>query len=76
MLIIAGMPGGKQFAMLSVSYEPLIREAAIAFHFSRYSGVSFGAVAPRPCEPSDVGAERVGGGNGPAGRGGGAGAPG
>ena len=48
--------------------EPLMRDAASTFHFARYSGVSFGASAPRPCEPSDVGDERVGGGNGSLGR--------
>src|SRR6185503_18222305 len=68
MLIIAGMPGGRQFAMLSYSYEPLMREAAIKFHFARYAGVSFGASGPRPCEPSAVGEERVGGGSGSTGR--------
>jgi len=38
-----------------------MRDAAMTFHFARYSGVSFGASAPRPCEPSAVGDERVGG---------------
>src|SRR6476646_9319954 len=69
------MPGGRQFAMLSYSYEPEIRDFAITFHFARYCGVSFGASGPRPCEPSAVGDERVGGGSGSPGRGGGGRAP-
>jgi hypothetical protein len=74
-LIIAGIPGGRQFAMLSYSYEPLMRDAAITFHFARYSGVSFGASGPRPCDPSAVGDERVGGGSGSFGRRAGGAAP-
>ena len=35
MLIIAGMPGGRQLWMLSNSYEPLMRDAAMTFHFAR-----------------------------------------
>ena len=54
--------------MLSYSYEPLMRDAAMTFHLAKYSGVSFGASGPRPCEPSDVGEERVGGGSGSFGR--------
>jgi hypothetical protein len=61
---MAGMPGGKQLAMLSYSYDPLVRDAAMTSHRAMYSGVSFGALGLRPCDPSEVGAERVGGGGG------------
>src|SRR5262245_2119808 len=63
-LITYRIPGRQHFAWLCCSYEPLMRDFATTFHFARYSGVSFGASGPRPCEPSAVGDERVGGGNG------------
>ena len=47
-----------------------MRALLIACHFARYSGVSFGALAARPREPSESGAVRVGGGSGCPGAGG------
>ena len=64
MPIMAGIPGGRRLWILSYSFDPLMRDAVMTFHFARYSGVSFGASGPRPCEPSEVGEERVGGGSG------------
>src|SRR5262245_17529 len=72
MFIMAGMPGGRHLAVLSLSEEPAIRDLLIACHFARYSGVNSGAVGLRPCEPSDSGAVRVGGGSGCPGAGAGA----
>jgi hypothetical protein len=57
MFIIAGMPGGRHFAVLSNSYEPSIRVLRMISHFARYSGVSDGASGARPCDPSDSGAD-------------------
>ena len=56
---MAGMPGGRHFAVLSLSNEPETRDFLIACHFARYSGVSWGAVGARPCDPSESGAVRV-----------------
>ena len=61
---MAGIPGGRHFAVLSFSDDPATRALLIACHFARYSGVSSGAVGLRPCEPSESGAVRVGGGSG------------
>jgi hypothetical protein len=66
MFIMCGMPGGKQFAMGSYSYDPLILDFRMISHFAMYSGVSEGALGERPCDRSPVGAERVGGGGGVA----------
>jgi hypothetical protein len=41
--IMCGMPGGRQLAMGSYSYEPLIRDFLMISHFAMYSGVSDGA---------------------------------
>src|SRR6185436_2078636 len=60
--IICGIPGGRQLAMGSYSYDPLIRDFLMISHLAMYSGVSKGAVGDRPLERSPVGAERVGGG--------------
>ncbi len=64
MFIIAGIPGGRHFAVLSLSDDPAMRDLLIACHLARYSGVSCGAVGARPCDPSESGAVRVGGGSG------------
>src|SRR5690242_18203923 len=58
------MPGGRQLAMGSYSYEPLIRDFRTISHLAIYSGLSAGAVGARPLDKSPVGAERVGGGGG------------
>src|SRR5262245_20708895 len=72
MFIMAGMPGGRHLAVLSESDEPAMRDLLIACHFARYSGVSCGASALRPRDPSDSGAVRAGGGSGCPGAGAGA----
>jgi hypothetical protein len=64
MFIMAGMPGGRHLSVLSDSDDPAMRDLLIACHFARYSGVSNGAFGLRPCDPSDNGAVRVGGGSG------------
>src|SRR5262245_40407104 len=64
MLIICGIPGGRQLAMGSYSYDPLILDFRMISHFAMYSGVSEGAFGARPLDRSPVGAERVGGGGG------------
>src|SRR6186713_2273309 len=64
MFIMAGMPGGRHLSVLSDDESPATRAFEIACHFARYSGVSFGALAARPREPSESGAVRVGGGSG------------
>src|SRR5262245_4845707 len=74
MFIMAGIPGGRHMAVRSDSDEPAMRDLLIACHFARYSGVSCGASALRPRDPSDSGAVRVGGGSGWPGAGAGAGA--
>jgi hypothetical protein len=63
--IMAGIPGGRHFALLSNSYEPAMRDFRIISHFARYSGTSEGASGDRPCEPSETGADVVGGAGGP-----------
>src|SRR3989442_1763459 len=60
--IIWGMPGGRQLAMGSYSYDPLIRDFLMISHLAMYSGVSEGALGARPLDRSPVGADRVGGG--------------
>jgi len=64
MFIIAGMPGGRHRAVLSDEVSPAMRALLIACHFDRYYGVSCGASAARPRDPSESGAVRVGGGSG------------
>ena len=64
MFIMAGMPGGRHFNVLSEDESPAMRALEMACHFARYSGVSFGALAARPRDPSESGAVRVGGGSG------------
>src|SRR6185369_6156596 len=73
--IMAGMPGGRHFALLSNSYDPAMRDFRIISHLAMYSGVSDGASGARPCEPSESGADDVGRGGGPPRGAPGAGAP-
>src|SRR5216117_1567585 len=63
--IIAGIPGGRHFALLSNSYDPAIRDFRIISHFAMYSGLRAGAFGARPCDPSESGADDVGRGGGP-----------